>query len=176
MAATLEQARELLSAHGTLQPQPPTDWRGNVVLPPFVAQFYHVVGPLDLEIPSQGNPFFLPRLAGLWELQAGYRWNALTSDPLPNWDDDWLVVADQGGDPFILSRARGAVSFAQHGAGAWNLAPLFPDLATMAACLGHLGGVVTQAGADLARAREDLAGLLGSEPQAQAVLAALDWA
>jgi hypothetical protein len=50
------------------------------------------VGPLDITIKSYGNPFFLPRLAALWEFQAGYRWHGFTGERIEDWDSDWLVV------------------------------------------------------------------------------------
>ena len=81
-----------------------TDWTGPFVLPASAERFYREVGPVDVFIESFGNGFSLPSLARLWPRQAGYRWHALTGEPIADWQDDWLVVADQGGDPFILSR------------------------------------------------------------------------
>ena len=143
---TAERARELLKPHGTVRPQMPSVWKGKIPLPAPVEQFFREVGPVDITIESYGNPFFLPRLAALWKFQAGYRWNGLSGEPIDDWDDDWLVVADQGGDPFILSRSSGTVLYAEHGAGAWEPCEMFPDLNTMAACLGQLGVVAVSAG------------------------------
>ena len=185
--ATAEEARRLLSASGTVRSQPPTDWSGPFPIPPEVERFYREVGPADVCVESYGNPFFLPSLAKLWECQAGYRWNGLTGEPLADWKDDWLVVADQGGDPLILSRSSGAVMHDEHGRGVWEPGELFPDLLTMAACLGQLGAVVAAAGEGFTdedcRIRPEwrdeavggLGRLLGSPRAAESVLRSLGW-
>ncbi len=143
---TAEQARNLLSLSGDVRPQPPSDWSGPFPLPPIAERFYIEVGPANVCVESYGNPFFLPSLLKLWPFQSGYRWNGLSGEPVADWQDDWLVVAHQGGDPFILSRSSGAVLHDEHGRGVWEPGELFPDLFTMAACLGQLGAVVAEAG------------------------------
>ncbi len=185
--ATAEQARQLLSLHGTTRSQPPSDWSWVFPLPSAVERFYREVGPVDISIESYGNSFFLPSLARLWQFQAGYRWNGLTGEWVANWQDDWLVVADQGGDPFILSRSSGTVLHDEHGRGTWEPGELFPDLDTMAACLGQLGAVVAAAGAQFTdedcrirpecrdEALSSLRQLLGSSWAAECALASLGW-
>jgi hypothetical protein len=184
--ATADEARELLARHGTVRSQPATDWAGPFPLPPAVERFYREVGPADVSVESYGNAFFLPSLAGLWQFQAGYRWNGWTDEPIAGWQDDWLVVAYQGGDPFILSRSSGRVSHDVHGRGVWEPGELFPDLNTLAACLGQLSAVVTAAGEGFTdedgRIRpewhaEAAAGLsrLGPSASAERVLSALGW-
>ncbi|WP_435008661.1 hypothetical protein P12x_005871 [Tundrisphaera lichenicola] len=145
------------------------------------------MGPVDVEIETYGNPYFLPRLANLWKFQAGYRWNGLNGQPVEDWDDDWLVVADQGGDPFILSRSSGTVLFAEHGTGGWEPKEIFPDLNIMAACLGHLGSLVVSAGAALTdegslirpehleQALIGMRRLVGSMSDADFILVTLGW-
>jgi hypothetical protein len=185
--ATAEQARQLLSLHGPLQSQPPSEWSGPFALPAYIERFYREVGPLDVCVPSYGNSFFLPSLSRLWPFQAGYRWNGLSGEPIPGWKDDWLVVADQGGDPFILSRSSGVVLHDQHGRGAWDPSEIFPDLETMAACLGQLGAVVVSAGEGFtdedcriraefhAEALAGLRRLVGLPMDAKSILEALGW-
>jgi hypothetical protein len=184
---TAELARQLLSLHGIVRAQQPRDWTGPFALPTTVERYYWEVGPFDVYIRAYGNPFFVPRLGGLWDFQAGYRWNGITREPSADWNDDWLVVADQGGDPFILSRRSGAVLHDQHGCGVWEPVELFPDLNTMAACLGQLGAVVVSAGKDFttedcyvrpewrAKVTEELCRLLNSSTAAEGVLGALAW-
>jgi hypothetical protein len=184
---TADQVRELLSIHGVVQPQPLEDWKGVLPLPVSAEQFFQEVGPVDITIESYGNPFFLPRLAALWKFQEGYRWNGLSGQPNEDWDDNWLVVADQGGDPFMLSRASGTVLYAAHGVGAWKPSEMFPDLNAMAACLGHLGAVVVSAGEaftdDDCRIRPEhrkqaivgLRRLVGSTSEAESILETLGW-
>jgi hypothetical protein len=184
---TVERARELLLLSGEVRPQLPTDWSGPFPVPPVVEQFYRDVGPVDVCVGSYGNSFFLPSLARLWEFQAGYRWNGLSGEPITDWQDDWLVVADEGGDPFILSHTYGTVLHAKHGMGEWDPGELFPDLVTMAACLGQLGAVVLEAGERFTdedcRIRPEwrdaavagLRQLLGSPSAAENVLETLGW-
>jgi hypothetical protein len=127
------------------------------------------------------------RLATLWKFQGGYRWNGLSGQTIDNWEDDWLVVADQGGDPFILSRSSGTVLHAEHGVGAWLPGEIFPNLNTMAACLGQLGSVIVSAGEAFtdedARIRPEhrkqalvgLRQLVGSTSEAESILVTLGW-
>jgi hypothetical protein len=180
--------KRLLSLHGDVRPQPPGDWTGSFPVPPAVARFYWEVGPMDITIEAHGNPYFVPCLADLWKFQAGYRWNGLSGEPIEDWNDDWLVVADEGGDPFILERTSGVVLHAYHGEGEWTAGEMFADLNTMAACLAQIGAIVSEAGdaymeedysirpdfRELASAR--LQELLGSKSDAEAVLGVLGWA
>jgi hypothetical protein len=184
---TAERVRELLSVHGVVRSQAPEEWTGLFPLPSSIAQFFREVGPSDITIESYGNPFFLPRLAALWDFQKGYRWNGLTGERIADWNDDWLVVADQGGDPFIFSCTSGKVLYAQHGTGALEPTELFSDLNTMAACLGQLGAVVVSAGESFTdddclirpehreRAWAGLRSLTGSTLEAEVIVESLDW-
>jgi len=184
---TANRARELLASHGVVQSQLKTDWAGTFALRTYVEDFYRDVGPADVTIESYGNPFFLPRLAGLWQFQAGYRWNGLSQAPIEDWNDDWLVVADEGGDPFILSRGSGKVLHDTHGKGVWDPWDMFPDITTMAACLAMLGKIVASAGDTFTdedccispehreRARVSFWQLLGSESDVDFILKRLDW-
>lgn len=184
---TAELAKRLLALHGEVRPQSPSDWTGTLPITPAVERFYREVGPSNVTIQAHGNPFFLPCLADLWQFQAGYRWNGLSGEPIEDWNDDWLVVADQGGDPFIFDRASGAVSHDYHGEGDWDAGEMFPDLNAMAACLAQLGAIVSEAGDEFladdysvrpeyrALASARLEELLGAKPDAEAVLDVLGW-
>ena len=112
-------------------------------------RFYREVGPLDCTLESAGNPFFLPSLARLWQRQAGYRWHGISGERLSGWQDDWLVVADQGADPFILETGSGRILFDLHGGRGWDPAPCFDDLWQMAASLACFGEVWSGAGEDI---------------------------
>ncbi len=140
---TSNQVIKLLTPHGTCQPQPVSDWLGAITLPPAIARFYEEVGPVEIAIPGYGNPTFLPRLSSLWERQAGYRWNARTNETIGDWHSDWLVIADEGADPYIF--CEGKVLFAYHGSGKWKPEDAYADINTMAACLATLGSVVLEA-------------------------------
>jgi hypothetical protein len=197
---SIEQARLALAPHGTLQAQPAAlHWRGDFPLPAALEAFYEQVGPLGdwinervghggLSIPAYGNDFSIPPLSRLWSLQAGYRWHGITGERLAAWPDHWMVVADQGADPFIFDLRTGAIQFARHGAGAWaDNAPLFADILEMAACLGTIGQVWDEAGDDIctdddtvnpvhrARLIERLTPLLGDAAAASDVADTFEW-
>jgi hypothetical protein len=179
--------RELLGRHGRLRSQRAGEWTGPFTLPTPLVSFYAEVGPVDIEIPGYGNPCFLPSLAGLWDLQAGYRWHGNTGERLDDWDDDWLVVAYEGGDPFICERSSGRILHAYHGEGSWEPEEMFPGVLTMAACFAVIGGVVADAGLELTnersriravhrkRAEQELRAFLGSASEVEAVLGSLGW-
>jgi hypothetical protein len=179
-------ARESLAKHGKVKLQPASDWTGTIGLPPGVAQFYHEVGPVDITIESFGNPYFLPRLSGLWEFQTGYRWS-LEEVPLDDWPPDWLVVADEGGAAFILAISRGVILCGIHGPRLFGAVEIFPDLNTMAICLSRLGSIVAEAGSDFTdascimrpeyrdRSLTELHRWLGSDAAAASALMSLGW-
>jgi hypothetical protein len=141
-----EVAKRLLALHGTLRPQPPSDWSGPFPLPPDIEEFYREVGPSDISIRDHGNPYFLPRLAHLWRFQAGYRWDGISGEGVDDWSDNWFMVVAQGGDPFIYERTSGVVLHAFCGEGHWDPKEVFPDLVSMAACLAQIGAMVAEAG------------------------------
>jgi hypothetical protein len=184
---TADVAKRLLALHGEVRSQPASDWTGAFPIPPAVERFYQEVGPFNVTIEAHGNPYFLPCLADLWQFQAGYRWNGLCGEPIEGWPDDWLVVADEGGDPFIFTRSSGVILHAYHGEREWDTRDMFPDLNTMAACLAQIGAIVLEAGCDymeedwsirpkyraLASAR--LQELLGAKSEAETVLGVLGW-
>lgn len=184
---TADKAKGLLALHGEVGPQRATNWTGSFAIPPAIEQFYREVGPVDITIEAHRNPYFLPCLADLWQFQAGYRWNGLSGEPIEDWNDDWRVVADEGGDPFIFDRTSGVVLHAYHGEGEWDAGEMFRDLNTMAACLAQIGAIVSEAGnaymeddcsirpefRKLASVR--LQELLGSKSDAEAVLGVLGW-
>ncbi|RYF14290.1 MAG: hypothetical protein EOO77_14475 [Oxalobacteraceae bacterium] len=150
--------REVLTPFGTLRAQPSSDWKGQVELHPSLAQFYEEVGPFGEDgphgpdgviVPTLGNPFQIVPLARLWDMQAGYRWDGGSGERFADWRDEWLVVADQGGDPFILDRTTGSILHAYHGEGSWEPEPIFADIFVMALVLGTIGSVHDEAGEEV---------------------------
>ena len=184
---TAETAKRLLASHGEVRPQPPADWTGSFQIPLAIELFYREVGPVNITIEAHGNPYFLPCLADLWKFQAGYRWNGLSGELIEDWNDDWLVVADEGGDPFIFEKTLGVVLHAYHGEGEWDAGEMFPDLNTMAACLAQIGEIVAEAREGYMeedcsirpefreRASVLFQEMLGSRSDAEAVLGVLGW-
>jgi hypothetical protein len=133
--------QSLFEPFGVLRSQPESDWRGQRKLPALLLDFYREVGPwgtthyenvgpVGSTLSVGGNPVCIPPLHKLENFQAGYAWSKDPSDTLPGWRPEWLVVAEQGGDPFILDTGTGEVLFAFHGAGTWAPKPFAPDLLT----------------------------------------------
>lgn len=142
MTISFGDAAPLFTSFGAdLEPQDPGRWSGELELPGPVAQLYRELGPLDVDVPSHGNDVFLPRLAGLWDLQAGYRWHAVSGAPV-DWPDELLVVAQQGGDPIAVDRGTGEVQVALAGSGAGRFEPFADGLASAVFTLGVLGSIV----------------------------------
>lgn len=135
-------ARDLLLQHGKCKSQGKQDWSGTIDLHPELRRYYLEVGPCEIEIAGLGNPTFIPSLAGLWDLQAGYRWRGFSGEVIDDWPSTWLVVAHEGGNPYILDLESTEILFALCGAGKWEATILYNDLHTMSACLAILGSVV----------------------------------
>ncbi|WP_182871483.1 hypothetical protein [Stieleria mannarensis] len=177
--------RKLLSQHGKCEQQDASAWSGDFALPEPILTYYRDVGPNDITIEGYGNPTFIPSLSRLWQHQMGYRYHPTTLEVFPEWNTDWIVVADMGGDPYIYHDGR--VLYAMHGTGQWKPESLFPDLITMCAAFAVIGTVVTDAGLDLTddqsyirpkhygRARDLLADTLGDDFLALRSLETAGW-
>ncbi|MEL6109106.1 MAG: hypothetical protein AAFU85_24125 [Planctomycetota bacterium] len=178
-------ASRLLTEHGKCEGQDQSAWSGDFPLPEPLVAFYRDVGPNDITIGGYGNPTFMPSLARLWEHQRGYRFHPTTSKRFPDWNADWIVVADMGADPYIYYEGR--VLHAMHGKEKWTPESLFPDLNTMCAAFAVIGSVVKGAGLELAdddgyirpqyyeRARDSLASILGDDFLGLRVLETAGW-
>jgi hypothetical protein len=190
MSMPFEQACALITAvfpDIQLRSQPISDWHGPFPLPVSVIDYYTAFGPDSAEIPGYGNPYFLPRLAELWSFQAGYRYHGHTHKSLPDWNDDWIVIADAGGDPFLCSRATNQVAYARHGIGTWKPIWLFDTIESTVTCLLVLASVQHTAGDDFTDeegyiqeryrqiARTQLRTILRSDDATDQVLAILEW-
>ncbi len=155
---SIEQLRDRFARFGELRPQGPDEWRGDIPLPDVVADFYARIGPLGETFHAHIGPVGItlsetnvcfPALRRLWDLQAGYRWDASNGQRVPDWQDNWLVIADVNADPFILDTDSGRILFAMHGTGKWEPDELAPDLWTLAAALAAVGQVYLDADEDL---------------------------
>jgi len=175
--------KEALAPYGELVPQEGGDWDGPFPLPEAVIAFYREVGPVKLNIPAFGNDYFIPPLSDLYEYQSGYRFEDPDSEPFEDWPDEWLVVADQGADPFILDRNLGEILHAYHGEGEWDAGGVFPDILTMAATLAVVGRHTHRIEPEergpsdevIEDARADLAAILGCPDKAKDALSGLGW-
>lgn len=127
--------KNALLAHGECRPQTEEEWKGKIPLPEDIKKFYREIGPVDISIDTGANPIFIPSLANLWERQAGYRWNGLSGEEIEDWDPEWIVVADEGADPYVFY--QGKILFGFHGDGSWDFEEEYPDIFTMAKDLLH---------------------------------------
>jgi hypothetical protein len=191
MMVTLNDTKRLLAENipsAELRRQPVSDWKGEFQLPEIVIAYYDEVGPVDVSIEAYGNPWILPSLANLWEFQAGYRYHASSLELLTDWNDDWLVIVYEGGDPFILSRSTGQILLDWHGRGRWNPAPIFDNLPVMVCSFAILGGIALREGenlfcedsaiktAFLSEARNRITEVAESDTKAAKILNQLGWA
>lgn len=186
MAVTSEQARELLCRHGQCATQDIEEWAGPFELPAPLRDFYSDVGPQDVCIEGYGNPTTIYSLKKLWDRQAGYRWNGLTNEPIENWPPDWVVVADEGGDPYLFDMKTTRILYARHGTGEWDAGEIYPDINTMAACIATLGCVILDSDdfenkdGDVNPARrmdavERLTKILGDKSSAESIVEVAGW-
>jgi hypothetical protein len=169
------------------RPQSSAEWPGPFELPLEILDYYQSLGPVDVTIKGHGNPYFLPSLASLWGYQGGYRYDVKTGDSFLEWNPDWLVVADEGGDAFIFSQSSKQILFAYHGEGAWNPTPIFENLGEMAFCLSVLGRIASLNRSHLTdddsliksqhidSARSLIAAEIGSPMKTEYILNSLGW-
>jgi len=193
---SFESIRAQFARFGELRPQPRDAWQGELALPQVLADFYEQagpwgatyhqnVGPVGITL-SETNVSF-PPLYKLWDRQAGYRWDASNGERVAEWQDNWLVIADQNADPFILDAETGEILYAMHGTGAWDADVVAPDLPTFAAALAAVGVVCLEADEDLrnddweirpehrARALQALTTVLGDPVEAECFLDLLEF-
>jgi hypothetical protein len=188
--ASYDIAREILrraDPKAVFRPQARTDWLGEFPLPDAVAEYFSEFGPVDVTITAYGNPYFLPSLSQLWKIQSGYRYHPKTHERFIDWDDDWLMIAEEGGDPFIFSRISTVILHAYHGEGVWEPTPMFDSLVEMVTTFAIVGDIVASAGQSLTdddsailpryqkEARTRLGDLLGSHERADTLISNLGW-
>lgn len=58
---------------------------------------------MGLTINAGGNPVSVPPLHKLWAQQDGYAWSRNHDNPIPGWPAHWLVVAQEGANPWSPS-------------------------------------------------------------------------
>jgi hypothetical protein len=142
---TAKRILQQIDPSADFRPQSASEWRGDFPLPDTLLEYYRAFGPVDLTIEGYGNPYFLPRLEQLWSYQEGYKYDGNTLERFPDWDKDWLAIADEGADPFIFSISRGVIFHAFHGEGTWEPVELFTGLSEMVNTFSILSRIVTLA-------------------------------
>jgi hypothetical protein len=70
----------------------------------------------------------------LIRMQEGYSYNPIEKKPIEAWQKDYVVVADDGADPYVLdlSQSDGTdapILFAYHGEGDWDFQKHSPSFA-----------------------------------------------
>jgi len=135
---------ELMNAFGESSPQEVEKVLLNEYFHEEIAEYYKEIGPVDLYIPGHGNDYFLPSLKSLKKYQNGYSFNQITNNRIEDWNMDWIVLADQGGDPFIFSKKNKNILYAIHGNGSWKPENIFPNIECMVHCLLIIGKIVSE--------------------------------
>jgi hypothetical protein len=105
-----------------------------MALPREVQQYVRfVLPPRSYAFHSVGNSIEVYGFESLSRRADGYNINSVTAQTIDGWENDWLLIADEGADPFIveLSRRENAspVLQAMHGAGDWEFAPVADSIA-----------------------------------------------
>lgn len=109
-----------------------------------------------------------------------------TNERFDEWKDNWLVVAYDGGDPYIFDTGAEIILHDLHGQGVWNPKPVFQDLGEMISVFAVLGGIGSRAGDRLTddqgisprylqEASLALEKILGNKERAVEVLDRLGW-
>ncbi len=96
-------------------------------LPSIYLDFLSRFSPIKVTIESRRfyNHFQLFGAGELIEAQDGYSFDPTAKKPLDNWPLHLVVIANHGGDPFVLDLSKSdgkdaPVDTAEHGVGAWN--------------------------------------------------------
>ncbi len=77
--------------------------RVHLALPaPLVRAFAHLAPQRNLRIDLSTHTLTLWAPQDLIELQVGLRWHGFTGKRMPEWDERYVVFAEDGGDPFAL--------------------------------------------------------------------------
>lgn len=84
--------------------------------------------PINFNIPWIVDRLELTKFSDLMEVQEGYRWDINTGKVDSNWDDNWLVIGQDSGDPIIYNLDNKEIYSAVHGVGLWDLKLLSTNL------------------------------------------------
>jgi hypothetical protein len=101
-----------------------------VALPREVEEYLRTAVPLqDVVLLTDADPVRLWGVGGLRRRQDGYSYNPLLQEDIEDWNPNLLVVADRGGDPYVVPLSGGQdgplqVQTAPHGTGTWLFEPV----------------------------------------------------
>lgn len=93
-------------------------------LPPEYIEFLRRFSPLNVRLPRGPSELWLFGASELIRGQDGYSFNPVTKEVILDWPDEYLVIASQDGNPFVLdmgsSKQHGKILTAPHGEGKWD--------------------------------------------------------
>jgi len=82
-----------------------------------------------------GNSLNLYGFSNISSLQEGYNFNPFTKEKIPEWLDNWLIIADEGSDPIIIDLLKaGKVFQSIHGEDNWNFFPIADSISQFFLC------------------------------------------
>jgi hypothetical protein len=99
--------------------------------PPLGRAFAHLAPERNIAIDMGTHSLVLWAPQELIELQVGYRWHGFNGKRMHEWDERYVVFAEDGGDPVALrlDEQDGAVSLSHRGEGRHDFFEAAPDLA-----------------------------------------------
>lgn len=95
--------------------------------PSLAAEIIQLSYPKTFHIPWIAEDLYFYGLDELSARQAGYRFHALTGEPIAAWAADRFAIAAWTGNPVSVGQ-DGSVCYSRHGAGTWTLVRLAADL------------------------------------------------
>lgn len=112
----------------------------NKLLPEELIQYIDATCPANgLELEGVGHPVELLKAAELaWQPKM---YQQLTGD-LAKWQDDWFLIAHEGGDPIIVKTSElgsnSPVYSAMQGMGFWDFAPIADSIGQFLVCVSAI--------------------------------------
>jgi len=87
------------------------------------------------------NELYLYGSSDLVKNQDGYSYNPEKKEKIKDWPEDYVVIADDGADPYVLdlSKSNGEdapILFAYHGEGIWDFSEYAPSFEKFLESLG----------------------------------------
>lgn len=91
-------------------------------------KWYKDHAPRMGELDFGGNPIQLYEPEEIVEVQVNFSHDLESMQSNPEWQNDWIVIADNGLNPFILDKKKENLYHVWHGQGAINLREIAPSL------------------------------------------------
>lgn len=111
----------------------------SIKFPPELKDYLDTICPLQyLYIESVGHPIeLLSRADVSWDM-LGFNVNKATNEVIEGWNEDWFLIASDGGDPIIVdlseNNENSIVYSAMRGAGAWEFCPIADSIGQFLLC------------------------------------------